>query len=103
MKAAIVIIFMLGCTKVFSQNWHSATDTLKLPTNQGHGQVAMGFQNKFDTVACVYKLIGSDVIRKGYKYVFILDGFYIDTINTMNVFFDYRKQRINGVEKFHFD
>jgi len=63
----------------------------------------MGYNNRFDTVKCVYKLIGSDVLLRGYKYVFILEGFYIDTPNTVNVFFDDRKRRINQVEKYYFN
>jgi hypothetical protein len=51
----------------------------------------------------VYKIEGSDITRQGYKYVFILEGFYIDTQNTVNVFFDERRQRINNVQKFYFN
>ena len=103
MKVTFVILLLLASLKVFSQDWHGATDTLKLPASQGHGQLATGFNNKFDTVSCTYKLIGNSMTQKGYKYVFIFEGFYVDMPNTVNVFFDDKLRRIEKVERFYFN
>jgi hypothetical protein len=103
MKLPLVISLLLASITGFSQEWHNATDTLKPPNSQGHGQVSTGFNNKFDTVSCTYKLEGSPNLQKGYKCVFVFEGFFIDMPNTLNVFFDDKLQRINKVEKFYFN
>ena len=105
LKTLIILAFPFFSSSAFSQNkqWHFSTDTLKLPTGIGNSQVSVGFYNRFDTVECRYKLIGDPAVQKGFKYVFILEGFYIDTPNTVNIFFDERKQRISSVEKFYFN
>ena len=103
MKLPLVILLMLASFTVFSQEWHNATDTIKPPSNQGHGQVATGFINKYDTVPCTYNLESNPTLQKGYKFVFIYEGFFIDLPNTVNVFFDDKLRRIDKVDKFYFN
>lgn len=103
MKLAIAFLLLLSAQHACSQRWHAALDTLRAPQSPFHTRVSMSYTNRYDTVRCIYKVIGSAVSLKGYKYVFILDGFYIDTPNTFNVFFDDRKQRIDKVESYCFN
>ena len=103
MKFAIALLLLLSAQHAHSQLWHAALDTLRAPQSPFHTQVSMSYTNKYDTVRCLYKMAGSGVSLKGYKYVFILDGFYIDTPNTINIFFDDRKQRINTVDSYCFN
>jgi hypothetical protein len=99
----ILTLLLVLSLKSFSQQWHAVTDTLSLPRSQAHGAVAVSYMNRFDTVFCYYKVSGNNNIYKGYKYVFIMQGFYTDTPNTINVFFDDRKRRVANVERFYFN
>jgi hypothetical protein len=99
----ILVFFLLLYSISFSQEWHSVTDTLKLPVSINNGMVSDGFFNRFDTVECNYVLKGSHTIYKGYKFVFVMQGFYTDTSITLYVFFDEKKHRIVDVQRFYFN
>ena len=60
----------------------------------------MSFVNKYDTVICLYKIKGSEVITRGYKKVYRKNGFLVDDLTTINVFFDEEKQRIQNVNQY---
>lgn len=85
----------------FSQNWHAAGDTLKLPESPGHIYSSIGSLKNYDTVPCTYTVSGSMALRKGFKMVHIRHGFYTDNANTLYAFFDEDRQRIYNVSKYY--
>jgi len=103
MKYPIAIILLLTCKNSFSQNWHKAGDTLRLPESQSHFYTASGYLNRYDTVPCVYTAQGNETLKKGYKMVYVQSGFYTDKPNTLHVFFDDHLRRVTDVERFSFD
>lgn len=88
--------------KSFSQKWYSASYILEYPKSNGSGESLMAYVNKYDTVICIYKFRGSEMISKGYKMVYKKNGFIIDDLTTINVFFDEKKQRIQNVSQYAF-
>jgi|GEM_PF-2401427 len=105
MRYAIVIFLLLvcslfACSTAFSQNWHSASDTLKGPQNNTGYYVTVAYFNRYDTVPCTYTIAGSKQHRKGFKVVYVLDGYYTDKPETMRVFYDRRMNRIDNVDSY---
>jgi hypothetical protein len=103
MKFWTVIILLLAAgSPVFSQNWHAAGDTLKLPESPGHIYSSIGTLKNYDTVPCTYTVSGSMALRKGFKKVYIRHGFYTDNARTLYVFFDDGRRRVRHVDRFYF-
>jgi hypothetical protein len=98
----IIILLFAAAPSVFSQNWHAAGDTLKLPESPGHIYSSIGSLKNYDTVPCTYTVSGSMALRKGFKMVHIRHGFYTDNSSTLNVFFDEGLRRVNHVDRFYF-
>jgi len=96
----IFVLSLLSYTKTYSQQWHSHTDTLKSPLNNSHYQIAVGFFNRLDTVECRYKLLGENSTLNGFKLVYVFEGYFIDTQNTIDVFFNDKKQRVYSVMEY---
>jgi len=103
MKFWTVIILILAAGRpAFSQNWHAAGDTLRLPESPGHIYSSIGSLKNYDTVACTYMVSGSMALRKGFKMVYIRHGFYTDNASTVQIFFDEALRRVYHVERFYF-
>ena len=103
MKFWTVVILILGASRpAFSQNWHAAGDTLRLPESPGHIYSSIGSLKNYDTVACTYIVSGSMALRKGFKRVYIRHGFYTDNASTVQIFFDEALRRVYHVERFYF-
>jgi len=96
------IILLAGGSPAFSQSWHAASDTLKLPPSPGHIYSSIGSLKNYDTVPCTYTVSGSAALRKGFKMVRIRHGFYTDNASTLNVFFDDALRRVYHVDRFYF-
>jgi hypothetical protein len=103
MKCAIAISCLLACKISFSQNWHSANDTLKEPRNPSGYYVSVAYFNRYDTVPCSYTVTGSNQVRKGFKFVYVLSGYYTDNAQTLHAFFDDRMIRVYNVDRFLFN
>jgi hypothetical protein len=99
----VITVLAFGQFSFAQASWHMAGDPLKLPPSPGSFYNAVLYLKKYDTVACTYKVIGNDDLRKGYKMVRIQYGFYTDNSKSLNVFFDERGRRIRHVEKFYFN
>ena len=99
---SLVVTILAFGQHTFAQAWHTAGDPLKLPPSPGNFYNTVLYLKKYDTVACTYKVTGSDDLRHGYKMVRIQYGFYTDNSKSLNVFFDERGRRIRHVEKFYF-
>lgn len=105
-KSRIIVLLcfsLIGYNKLYSQNWHSANDTLKYQTKLGYGEATMGWINKYDTVKCSIKMVGVDEIKQAYKLVYLYNGHVIDNENTVNCFFDDKKRRIPNVAMYSFN
>ena len=103
MKFLTVIILLLAAgSPAFSQHWHAAGDTLKLPESPGHVYSSIATLKNYDTVPCTYTVSGSTALRKGYKKVYIRHGFYTDNASTLYVFFDDDLRRVRHVDRFYF-
>lgn len=101
LSTLLVIFSTIFSFQSFSQSWHSAQETIEYKPNP-IGQISMDYVESYDTVACQYKMVGSDKIYSGYKLFFKKNGFYTDNSNTFNVFFDTEKKRINGVSSYQY-
>lgn len=83
-----------------SQNWHLSTDTLKYPISLGEGESTMGWINHYDTVICKIKTAGSETVKSAFKVVYLYNGYRIDNPNTINLFFDEKRNKINNVDSY---
>jgi hypothetical protein len=102
-RSVSLVITMLAFRQVtIAQAWHTAGDPLTLPPSPGNFYNDVLYLKKYDTVACTYKVSGSDELRQGYKMVRIQSGFYTDNSKSLYVFFDKHGSRIRHVEKFYF-
>lgn len=98
----VIIIILVASKPAFSQNWHAAGDTLKLPESRGHIYSSIGSLKNYDTVPCTYTVTGNTALQKGYKMVHIRHGFYTDNATTLHIFFDEDRRRVYHVERFYF-
>jgi len=102
MKFAIVFIALLAYKSVFSQEWHSANKKLKPPKNSSGYNITVIFFDKYDTVPCIY-VTADGREQKGYKSIFLRNGYYTDDANTFRVFFDDRMIRVYNVERYYLE
>ena len=98
----VVILLLAAGSPAFSQNWHAAGDTLKLPESPGHIYSSIGTLKNYDTVPCTYTVSGNNALQKGFKMVHIRHGFYTDNASTLYVFFDEGLRRVYHVDRFYF-
>jgi len=103
MRYPIAIFLILAGNFAYTQDWHKAGDTLKPPETIGNMLPSTRFTTRYDTIACIYTVRGSNQQRKGYKLVHIQRGFFSDDASTVHVFYDDRLRRIKDVERFHFN
>lgn len=96
----IILFSTVFCIASFGQRWHAPTDTLRIPPSSSQYKIAVGFFNRLDTVECKYKTSETNAVFNGYKLVYVFDGYYTDTPNTVAVFFDSRKRRIYNVSQY---
>lgn len=99
-KIIVPVIFSLLYNNSFSQQWRNHKDPLRSPVNISNYKIAVGFFNRLDTVACKYKINGRNEIFNGFKLVYFFDGYYTDTQNTIDVFFDDKKKRAYNVTEY---
>ena len=101
MKKQFLFFNLFVAWTIFSygqeKSWKLSNEALKFPSTYYGAESTVGFVNKYDTVACQYKLSTDEKTYTGYKLVFVKNGYYIDDNTTMNVFFDERKKRVDNV------
>lgn len=102
MKFAIALLLVVTCKTAFSQEWHSANKKLKPPKNSSGYSITVIFFDKYDTVPCTYVTTDGRQ-QKGYKYIFLCNGYYTDNANTYRVFFDDRMNKVYNVERYYFE
>ena len=82
--------------------WHSADKWLAEPTNRGQYHASVNYLICYDTVPCMYVSSSGRRRHKGFKVVYIKDGYYTDDVSTFGVFLDKRSQRIEDVRRYYF-
>jgi len=103
MKYFILPFFLLCIGKnALSQTWHAAGDTLKEPRNPSGYYVTIAYHNGYDTVPCTYVAAGSNEQHKGYRFVYLHNGYFTDAGETWQVFYDDKMHRIYNVERYYF-
>ena len=102
MKYSIVILCLLAGQTAFTQQWHSAGKKLRQPQKTSDYYKTVGYFNRYDSIPCTYLTNGSIQPQKGFKFVYVRHGHYIDDIHTFRVFYDQHFNKVDNVERFYF-
>ena len=102
MRYFIAVFLLLVCKTAFTQQWHPANKKLKQPKNTSGYYITVGYFNRYDSIPCTYVTHSSAQLQKGFKFVYVRHGHYIDDTHTFRIFYDENFKRINDVDRFYF-
>jgi hypothetical protein len=102
MRYLIAVLCILAGSTAFSQQWHPANRKLRSPKNTSGYYSTVGYINRYAAIPCTYVTRGSDQFLKGYKFVYVRQGHYVDNAKTFRVFYDAQFNRIGNVDRFYF-
>jgi hypothetical protein len=96
MKPFIVIALLIISLASYSQNntWRAANDPLRYPKPLGQAEGGIAWVERYEKVPCYYITTIDTITRTGYKLVYTHNGYYIDTRETLGIFYDEKGNRI---------
>jgi hypothetical protein len=97
MKPLLLIAF-IGIATTTQAQWHSTKERLTEPSSLY--QASIRYFDRYDTVPCLYTLSDTTHPKKGYKKVFVKNGYYTDNGLTEGILFNSRMKRIYNATKY---
>lgn len=83
-------------------HWHYTKDALRPINTAGDYKSNQGWFNRYDSMPVMYALYKDTTLYKGYKYVHVQKGQYVDTEVTIGVILDTHFRVVPNVEKYYF-
>ncbi|HLX67090.1 MAG TPA: hypothetical protein VKR41_08845 [Puia sp.] len=102
MRLLLYALPAIAAERTAAQEWHPANKWLKEPESPSGFYTSASYFTRYDTVPCVYESLASDQVQKGYKVVFVKDGYYTDNSRTFGLFLNDRFQRIYHIRRYSF-
>lgn len=102
MKELLVGLLVFTFQRAVAQEWHSAGERLSEPKSPSHFYVSASYLAQYDSVPCMYMNFSSGRLRKGFKVVYVHNGYFTDDSRTYRVFLDERFRRIYDVRRYYF-
>ncbi|HEY4208930.1 MAG TPA: hypothetical protein VGM31_19030 [Puia sp.] len=103
MKFAIFLLILFTGKNALSQDWHGAKERLVPPLEKHGYHMCVTYIDRHDTIPCIYIVKGSSRRLKGYKFVYVQNGYYIDDNLTYQALYDEQLHRIKNVRKYYFN
>jgi len=100
--ATLLLLFFLHLAAA-AQTWHSASKWLNEPKSPSGIYATVSLFSRYDSVPCTYVSASSKLLQKGYKVVYVKNGYYTDDPATFGVFLDENWRRIRHVSRYYFN
>lgn len=98
----LLFFFLHSAAIVTAQSWHSARERLSQPKSPSGFYATVSFLSRYDSVPCTYVSVSSKQPQKGYKVVYVQNGYYTDNSQTFGVFLDEQFRKVQGVRRYYF-